>query len=499
MKILLVNAPSRRNSIVPPLGLLQVGAILEKAGHEPTIYDPMLEDPMLGPSSFERIERLIEEIKPSIIGYGGIATSYGSTKRFSSIVKKIKPKIIQIAGGPLSSVYDLLLEKAGINFIVHGEAELSLPMLIDYLEHNNAVDNIPGISFIDNKGRIIRNTMAEQVKNLDELPLPAYHLVDFSRYFRHIKETINLTKENIGSEKDAREIKERIGLDDRWVEIITGRGCTHKCLFCYRHLKGIRYYSPDYVIKHIEFLHKMYGLRGFQFADELFNGDRDRVFAICDAIERSGLNIFYMIGGARVDKIDYSMLRRLKETGCIEVNYGQESGSDRILKVYRKGVTAKQNKEITILTKQIGLNCPVQIVIGSPEETDETIRETITFLKEVNGYQYSLNYLIPLPETPIWGYVKEKRLISDVEAYLDRVAKYGGQPIVNLTNIKDRKWKKWRFFIKKEIELDYLKKSGQKYRYLFTYIAYPLLINLYVFLPDRIFNSLKKILKSITS
>ncbi len=495
MNILLVNAPSRKNSIVPPLGLLQVEAILEKEGHNPIIYDPILDDPIVESEGFNRINKLIDEFSPEIIGYGGIATSYGSVKRFSSIVKKKSSSIIQIAGGPLSSVYDLLLRNAGIDIVVHGEAEVSLPILISRLKHGHSIENIPGISFLNRTGDIIKNNPAEQIKNLDELPLPSYHLVDLPRYFRHIKKSMNLTKVNIGSENSVKEIIEKIGDDDRWIEIITGRGCTHRCLFCYRHMKGIRYYSADYVLKHIKFLNKRYGIRGFQFADELFNGDKDRVYEICDAIEKSGINIFFTIGGARVDKIDKDMIKRLKDVGCIEINYGQESGSNKILKDYRKGVTADQNRKITMLTKNMGINCPVQIVIGSPNETNETIKETIDFLKDMNGFEYSLNYLIPLPETPIWAYVKEKGLINDVEAYLDKVAEYGGQPLINLTAMPDMTWKSWRVLIKKEMRLYYLKKSKRFGRYIIEYIMFLLVVRVYPYMPERLSNFLKKVVK----
>jgi radical SAM superfamily enzyme YgiQ (UPF0313 family) len=157
------------------------------------------------------------------------------------------------------------------------------------------------------------------------------------------------------------------------------------------------------------------------------------------------------------------VLRRLKETGCIHVSYGQESGSDTILKEYRKGITSQQNKELTQLTNDLGILCVVQLVIGAPSESNQTIKENIQFLKDLNAYQYSINYFIPFPETPIWKLVEERSLIPDVEKYLDLVAEEGGRPLVNLTKSKDSVWRGWIMKIRKEMRLHYYKKQPVKY------------------------------------
>ncbi len=475
MKVLLISAPSRRNTLILPMGLLQVGAILEGLGHTPLIFDPSLDNADQKHNGFGTLDNILDNFKPDIVGYSGVATSYGSAKRYALYIRQRYPRIIQMAGGPLASISSLLLTKASLNVVVHGEAEVSLPLLMEEFCGGRAIHDIPGISFLYENGNAIRNDPAKQIEALDELPLPAYHLVNLPRYFRRMDsiDCYNF-KDMIDSDKHMQDIRDRIGTDDRWIEIMTGRGCTHHCLFCYRHMKGVRYFSIDYVVRHLKFLQNSYGIRGFQFADELFNGSRERVFALCDAIEENKLNIFYMVGGARVDKIDEKMLWRLKETGCVEMNYGQESGSDKILKEYRKGTTARQNKEITILTtKKIGLGCPVQLVIGSPGETNDTIRETIQFLKDVDSYRYSSNYLIPLPETPIWEYVVKNQLIDDVEKYLDLVSEFGGASLINLTKMPDRVWKNWGAMMRKELELHYCKKRSLRFRYLYklTYLS----------------------------
>ena len=256
-------------------------------------------------------------------------------------------------------------------------------------------------------------------------------------------------------------------------------------------MRGHRQHSVSYVISHMKYLKNAYGIEGFYIFDELFNAKKEWIYYFCDEIEKNKLDIFYLIVGARVHNIDEKMLQRLKETGCIEIGYGQESGSDRILKEYYKGVTSQQNKKVTLLTtKKIGIHSPVQLVIGAPGETSETIKENIQFLKDLEAYTYSLNYLIPLPETPIWKQVESYGLVPDLEEYLDLVAEHGGMPLVNLTKVPDNEWGKWSILIKKEIQLYYYKKKNRKALYYIYKSFYTMLALLLSIIP---LHSFKKV------
>jgi radical SAM superfamily enzyme YgiQ (UPF0313 family) len=212
-------------------------------------------------------------------------------------------------------------------------------------------------------------------------------------------------------------------------------------------MQGHRQHSVPYVRNHLRYLIEGYGLTSFGFGDELFNRDKVWVMTFCDAIE--DLSITYSIGGARVTPMDDEMLTRLKETGCRSIAYGQESGSEAILRELRKGATVEQNREVTLRTRAHGIKCPIQLVVGSPSETPATIAETAKFIHDVHGGDsISVNYLIPFPGTPIWD--TAIRRIPDVEKYLNDVARYGGAPLVNLTGVPDRIWKSWAYILKTE-------------------------------------------------
>jgi len=495
MNILLINIPSRRGKggMNLPLGFLYVGGIIERSGHSVEILDPYRYDPNLisfDKADYSEIEKKINDYCPKIIGFGGIASSYGRTKKISEYLYQKYPDIIQIAGGPLASVFELILTKTRINLVFHGETEITLPEFLEKFEKNENWRTISGISYFEGN-TVLRNPMAPQIENLDLIPYPAYHLVNVEEYLTHVSGTFEAFREDSGENFDANAILQKIGKGGKLFPVMTARGCTHKCSFCYRHMKGYRQHSVPYVINHIKHLMSHYAIRGFDISDELFNFKKEWIMEFCNALEQEKLDIYYRISGARVDRIDREILQRLKETGCFYISYGEESGSDIILKEYRKGVSAQQNKDIPLLTKEVGLINPMEILIGSPGETQKTIKETIQLLIDNSAVNPSINYLIPFPETPIWQYAMDNRLIPDIEKFLDEVAERGGAPIVNLTHVPDRVWLSWYSQITNELKLNRYRHKGMMVHY---FILYPFikifnLMNPYI--PRKFIASLK--------
>ncbi|MFA6078150.1 MAG: radical SAM protein [Candidatus Omnitrophota bacterium] len=472
MKIVLINVPSRKGKagFWLPLGLLYAASIIERCGHKPIIVDPYIDDVDLkkfDSGDFSVIDAALSLHKPVVVGFGGIATSYPRTKKLSRYIKEKYPRTLQIVGGPLASVYELLLTKSDVDVVFHGETEVSLPVFLEKVGTNGPFSDVPGISYLQD-GKLSKTQMPEQVKDLDSIPMPSCGLLDIDKYIFTAGDRLVHYKQFHKDHVLYDTVEKKIGDKSRYLPIVTSRGCTHRCSFCYRHVKGIRQHSVGYVIKFIKFLKDKYKIDGLQFGDELFNSDPAWVMEFCDALEREKIDIFYFVVGARISKIDEKMLKRLKETGCVDISYGQESGSDVILKEYGKGVTRRQNTDITLLTtKKVGIPNTVQLVIGSPSETNETIADTIQFLKDVEAYNYSLNYLIPLPGTPVWKHVEEKNMIKDIEKYLGVVAESGGEPIVNLTKETDSVWRNWKYRIRKEMKMHYYKKTNMLYYHIY--------------------------------
>ncbi|MGC9066831.1 MAG: cobalamin-dependent protein, partial [Candidatus Ratteibacteria bacterium] len=150
MRILLLNVPSRKHDCTPPLGLFYVAGILHRAGHHVKIFDPYLWGSESGKPEF--IDNEIRIFKSDIIGFGGIVTSYGRTKVLSNYVKKNFPGIVQIAGGALSSGFELLLKNTSVDVVFHGECEIGLPLWLNNVKNPEAWHSIKGISFRENGG-----------------------------------------------------------------------------------------------------------------------------------------------------------------------------------------------------------------------------------------------------------------------------------------------------------------------------------------------------------
>ena len=454
-KALLIWVPSRRGRGAGksfPVGLLYVGRTLEALGVEASIYD--VYQHAFGREDGDEFcrDRIIDQIardKPQIVGFSGIATSYGWTKALSLAIKEAHPDVLQLVGGALCSTDNLLLTKTAVDVVFHGESEVTLPAFVDRIRNDAKWDDLAGISHRCD-GEVVKNPPAEQIADLDEIPYPAYHMVDLDEYFPKNELFSEKFLAHYRGDLEHQGIYESIARKIAGVgnlfPLVTARGCTHKCSFCYRHMSRYRRHSIDYVIGHLKYVIEKFGVRGVGFYDELFNGDMQWVFDFCAAMRENDIQIAYKTS-ARADKVSKGLLTEMSQTGCFNLEFGHESGSDRILKEYRKGITRQQNIDTTLLARECGIYSAVQLVIGSPGETRETIDQTVDFLRQVNARNCSINYILPFPGAPIWKYVEENNLIADHEDYLDRVAVRGGGPIVNLTQVRDNQWRSWADYI----------------------------------------------------
>ena len=467
MKAILVYVPSRRGAgaLIIPFGPMAVASSLRAEGWESQLHDFIFCTP-------EQLLESIEEYQPDFIGYSGIASSYTTTKEISHAVRKRFPRLTQMAGGPLASTYEYLLGHGVVDYVLHGEAEASLPKMLKALQGGMPFEDVGGLSRLV-EGSVVRNAPEPQVQDLDTLALPAYDLMDVEPYVENLSDKI---KTYDYAMRRTPQLKERIEHfisrgNDRFLQTFTSRGCTHACLFCYRHLRGIRRFSVEYAIRHIRHVVDTYNLKGISIADELFNSDTGWVYDFCDAVEAEFKgDLFIRILGARVANVDRKMLQRLWDVGAYEIDYGQESGSASILKGYRKGATIEQNEEVTNLSNEVGFFTPLQLVIGSPMETTRTIFETIGFMGRIRAIKShtSINYLIPLPETPIWKHVMDNNMIPDVEAYLERVAQYGGMFSLglNLTKAPRLLWILWWVLLYRAARMIEARERGRTLHYL---------------------------------
>ncbi len=482
MNVLMMEVPTRERDGSVPFGILYAASAALRHGHRVKIIDLVKED-----LTDEELVGQIREFAPGIIGMGGITSSYGRCKELVALIRQNFVSTPIVVGGVLSSVAELLLTRAGVDYVVHGEGEKTFPNLIQILEAQGDVSQVAGISFVRD-GSVRRTDAERQIKDLDEIPMPAFELLEMSHYLEPLDKWID---HYLRIEDDVNKSVRQVLAGKRYMfPVITARGCTHKCIFCYRHHRGLRQHSVGYVVTMIRHLHVTYGVDVFQINDELTTGSKAWVRGFCAALKEEKLPIALIILSARVDNVDAEILYLLKEVNCIMINYGYESGANVILKEIRKGVTREQALETGLLTKKAGIINIPEIIIGFPSETRATIEETIDFLRQLDTWSFSINTPIPFPGTPLWEHAVRHGIIKDEEEF---VLGYRRGLFINFTKFSDRELLSLVARVHYDPYLSWLRRRGHVLLYLKTLIVRIFAVNLRRVIPEGMFAGLRTI------
>ncbi len=304
-------------------------------------------------------------------------------------IKKIDPKIKIIVGGIHPTFFpEQTLSNSDIDFVIVNEGEKSLLALLSALRDGGGIPGIPGVGFKIASGQIIVGKCEENFVNMDDLPMPAWDLIDVERYIK------NLSR-NPG---------------ERVINFYTSKGCPFPCGFCYNlnfNKRKWRCRSAERAFEELKFLHKKYGINYFIIHDDNFVVDRERALKFAELIINSGLKIKYSID-ARVDYFEYDFFKKLKEGGMDEIRVGCESGSDRILKeVIQKGIKVEQTLKAIEVAKKLDLKLILSFVIGWPTETVEERQMTIDLIIKIQKIYkkaavYPLWIYIPYAGTPLF-------------------------------------------------------------------------------------------------
>jgi radical SAM superfamily enzyme YgiQ (UPF0313 family) len=369
-KVALINpGTNNRYAVTEPLNLGFIASFLEKNNVEVAIIDEMA-----GQNTREEIEKW----RPDIVGVTATTPFVADAYRVLDMCRE--KGILTVMGGVHASILpEEALQHADI--VVKGEGEVAM---LDIVR-----DNI-------RSGIISR----PYIKNIDEVPLPARHLMQMDFYLR--------VKDRFPNAFMLRFVP----LHARAASIFTSRGCPFSCIFCHNSWRDApwRFNSPERVIFEIEQLIKTYGVEALHFIEDNFFASKPRVQKICNLLKEKKINIIWG-ANARVDSIDLEILQIAKDAGCREVLFGFESGSQRILNILNKKTTVEQNKKAIELCNEVGLIPAGSVMIGNPTETIEDIRATQQFLREVDIKNVGVFIATPFPGTELWNWCKERKLI----------------------------------------------------------------------------------------
>jgi len=392
--ILFVNPPLNTNqrygilaqagSIEPPLGLAYLAAVTRKHKFKTSILDASA----LG-MGLEETVRFILDTQPDFLAITACTISIQTAAKLASRVKEKMPSLkIFIGGTHFTSLPEQALkEYHGFDVGIIGEGERTLVELLDASIKNNPWDLIPGIAFRKN-GEIILTPKRQRIKNLDELPLPAFDLLpELKKYYRTTTQSIMYLPT---------------------VSLITSRGCPGQCTFCDRMTFGneVSMHSAEYVVDLMEKLQKDFSIKGIIFEDDNFMLSQERLETLAKLIKKRKVKIHWS-ALSRVDTITEEKLKIVKSCGCWQILYGIESGSQKILDFYKKGINLAQIKKAVNLAKNCGFYVKGLFITGNPLESLETLKETKDLIMNLPLDDISLTSFTPYPGAEIYSRVNE--------------------------------------------------------------------------------------------
>ena len=412
MKVCLISAPTanqlagatvgetdaaRIMGELAPVGILSLAAVLEAKGLQPEVVD--LNRVYYSWSQHTKSNRAdfcsfagdyFAGRNFDFFGFSTVCSSYPLTLRIAADVKRRHRNSVVALGGPQASVVDISTMRAfpGIDLVVRGEAEHTLPELIDALAKNRSLAAIPGITFRrDGDGEIARAADAPLVMDLDALPFPAFHLFPDVRFCRHFP-------------------------------LELGRGCPFACTFCSTNdffRRRFRLKSPAHMIAEMSRVKRTYGISSFELVHDMFTVDRKRVVEFCEALVESSEKFTWGCS-ARTDCVDEELIELMARAGCRGIFFGIESGSARMQKIIDKGLVLSDSAERVKSCNKFKINTAVSLMAGFPEETMTDLRDTAAFFVDSLRYDHAdpqLSILAPLADTPIQKQHKDSLVLND--------------------------------------------------------------------------------------
>ncbi len=388
MKIALVNPRIEAySSTLPPLGLLYIGAVLEKEGFEVRIFDPL-------PDSDNDIRKIIN-YQPDIIGMSILTTYVDRAKHIISICKEqLKSSVLVIGGIHPTALPEESLEFFDADYVVIGEGEITMKELCFRLKNKQSLQGLEGIAYREN-GLIIKTAPRMPVQNLDKLPFPARHLIEFEKY---------LIPPGVI----------RGYWSERCTSLMTSRGCPFQCIWCgtqtiFGH--KVRRRSVDNVIEEIELLLKNYKIDSIWFIDDTFTLDEKWLLEFCDKLLRKGINLKWGCQ-AHVRTINEKIVDAMKKAGLVQLDIGVESGSEKVLRILKKNSTQEAIKKAFSITKKAGIRRMATFMFGNPGEEIDDIRQTFKLAKEIKPDFASSFFLTPFPGTELMEMAKKNNWLT---------------------------------------------------------------------------------------
>lgn len=397
MNVLLVRPPSimgreHFHAMQHPVNLCMLAAYIEPEGFRVRILD--YEVNKYSPEHFMNVIRIFG---PRIIGYTAMTPMIETTGRMAETAAK-NSGVINVVGGAHVSILpvETLEEYPAIDAVVMGEGEKAFLELCRAVRSNSLGRNeIPSV--LTNLRGTISGDRDKRMPplDMDTLPIPSRELLEFDKYRGVPTPGITLN----GSKA---------------TQLFTARGCPGRCIFCCSDQvfgRNVRSRSVGHVMSEVRDCMTRFGFSHFTIDNDTFTYDRNFVMKFCE--EMSALPVTWDCD-TRVDRIDADMIYAMAESGCKKIAYGVESGSEKILKLIRKGITIEQVENAFEMTRKAGImTCAFLMVGNHPEETKEDIEKTIKLVRRIKPDLISVALSTPYPGTHLRQTMKEAGILQE--------------------------------------------------------------------------------------
>ena len=378
------------NPVAPTLGLATIAATALEKGNKVEILDMSWRS-----YDFELVRNKIIRYKPDIVGVTATTPLMNQMRDISVLVKDISKNILVVGGGPhTSALPEESLRESKLDAVLVGEADYTFAEISD----GHALADIKGLVYRNND-KIFSTEMRAPIANLDDLPMPAWHLYNIKDYHRM-----------------SRLLARRLPI--AMTEF--SRGCVYRCDFCaskiLMHL-GYRKKSPERCAEEVKHLHSL-GFREFWLTDDIFTSDQKWAKKVCDTIIDSGVDMAWTCSnGIRVESAEDKLFRSLRKSGCYRVAFGFESGNDEVLKSFGKGgrATVEQAQKAVQLARKAGIDTLGFFMVGLSADTEKTMDDTIELARKLPLDLMKCSIAIAFPGTKMFNNYIEKGLVRSFD------------------------------------------------------------------------------------
>ncbi|MFA5357136.1 MAG: radical SAM protein [Candidatus Omnitrophota bacterium] len=377
-------------SSMPSIALLSLAAVAKKEGFEVLIIpaDSMGLDR-------ERITERISQFQPDCLAITSTTPAIYEAHRLAERVKRLNNKITTLIGGHHISALprETMRHFPGFDIGIVNEGELTLSELLGRLDRKEPIEPVKGIVFRGD-GEIVLNDTREFIVDLDTLPYPAWELLEgfpssyYPPFFRFKRMPA--------------------------AAIVTSRGCPQQCIFCSKAVFGnhIRFFGAEYVFGMMELLRNRYGVKEILIEDDTFLVKKERARDICALILKNRLDISWSCL-ARVDDAEEDILRLMKRSGCWQIGFGIESGSQEVLDLAKKNINLADARRAMEIARKTGISTKGFFILGFPNDTPATLEDTAGFIRESSLSDISVSFMTPMPGTELYSRAGELGRFDD--------------------------------------------------------------------------------------